>query len=134
MARPTLTPPVRTKLARALVAFTLICAIGGQWTILQSIAWVGMVVCYSQNATLAAALQKTFDGEHPCRLCLVIREGKKSERQQTFLKVESKLDLSLADETTLLDAPTTTSVLAAVISVPLPSPFEPPPTPPPRPA
>ena len=87
---PTIATAVRTKLGHTLIAFTLICAIGGHWAILQSVAWVGMVINYSQDSSLTVALQKTFDGEHPCKLCKVVRAGKKSEQKEASLKVETK--------------------------------------------
>ena len=47
-----------------------------------------MVISYSQNATLTEALEKTFDGKHPCPLCKKIAESKRSEK-----KSDSDLDL-----------------------------------------
>jgi len=44
---------------------------------MQCVAWAGMVVSYSQESTVAEAVEKTFDGEHPCPLCLAIREAEK---------------------------------------------------------
>ena len=90
-----------------------------------------MVINYSKNAPLSEALQKTFDGQHPCQLCKVVAAGKKSERNQEFQKKVAKLDLLCA---------------AALLSVPSPCSFpvptteihfsplraEPPPGPPPR--
>ena len=86
---------MRAKFAKILVAFTLICAIGGHWAILQSVAWFGMVVSYSNDSTFGEALVKTFDGKHPCCLCKAVQEGQKSERKQTLLKVETKFDRSI---------------------------------------
>ena len=61
-----------------LVALLQIC--GGHWVALQSLAWTEMLVKYSQQAQLAEAVAKTFDGQHPCALCRTIEQGKKSER------------------------------------------------------
>ena len=61
-----------------LVALLQIC--GGHWLALQSLAWTEMLVKYSQEAQLAEAVAKTFDGQHPCALCVSIEQGKKSER------------------------------------------------------
>ena len=79
-------------LFRIAVAGALICAIGGHWALLQSIAWTGMVITYARNAPLKEALEKTFDGKHPCKLCRVVAEGKKSQDRQELQKVETKLD------------------------------------------
>ena len=61
-----------------VVALLQIC--GGHWLALQSLAWTGMLVKYSHEAQLAEAVAKTFDGQHPCALCVSIEQGKKSER------------------------------------------------------
>jgi hypothetical protein len=86
-------PNVRTKLAQLLIAFALVTAVGGHWAILQSVAWLGMVVTYSQDAPFVVALEKTFDGEHPCSLCKAVASGKKTEKRQAAKKSETKLDL-----------------------------------------
>ena len=78
------------------------------------------------------ALAKTFDGEHPCKLCKVVREGKKSEQKQASLKVETKLDFWLARASALLDAPATFVVLSAAEPDAVQARPESPPTPPPR--
>ena len=86
---------MRAKIAQILTVMVLVCAIGGYWAILQSVAWVGMAVNYSQNSTLKEALVKTFDGKHPCKLCKVVQEGKRSEKKQEAQKLDSKLDFFL---------------------------------------
>jgi hypothetical protein len=82
------------RLTQLLVALALIAAVGGHWAVLQSVAWVGMAVNYSQDASLAVALKKTFDGEHPCRLCVAVKEGKQQEKKREVFKVETRLDLA----------------------------------------
>ncbi|MBI3416429.1 MAG: hypothetical protein HY043_14130 [Verrucomicrobia bacterium] len=79
-----------------LVVGALVMSIGAHWAALQSVAWVGMVISYSQNSTLTEAVQKTFDGQHPCKLCKFVSEGKKSEHKQTVVKTETKLDFFFA--------------------------------------
>lgn len=93
---PMLATSVRAKVAQLMVVFTLIVTIGGHWAILQSAAWVGMAVSYAHDAPLADALSKTFDGRHPCRICEAVRAGKNSEQKQNSLKVNGKLEWSLA--------------------------------------
>jgi len=122
---------VRKKMIQWLIAFLLTFAVGGHWAFLQSAAWLGMVVSYSQNAPFSIALENTFDGQHPCGLCKLVQEGKKSERQRGLLKAETKLNLLLAQARPWLLPPLPFSL----------SPTEPgvarirlesPPTPPPR--
>src|SRR6184192_2864605 len=79
---PTLWALVRAKFAQAFVVCALVFAIGAHWTLLQSIAWVGMAVSYTQNSTLKEALLKTFDGKHPCTLCKVVQQGKNAQKKQ----------------------------------------------------
>ena len=55
-----------------------------------------MVICYSQTDSFSAALEKTFDGEHPCKMCKLIKQGRKAEKEKPpMLKVETKFDLFL---------------------------------------
>ena len=84
---------VRAKIAKVLIVGALVCAIGGHWAVLQSVAWIGMFVKFSQSDSLKPALVKTFDGKHPCKLCLLIATGKKSEKKQETPKPSIKLDL-----------------------------------------
>jgi len=51
-------------------------SLGGHWALLQTSAWVGMIVQYSQRAGLKAGIAQTFDGEHPCSVCKAIQDGK----------------------------------------------------------
>lgn len=50
---------------------------GGPRGLLQCVAWAGMLVNYSQQGTVAEAVEMTFDGEHPCKLCLAIQGSEK---------------------------------------------------------
>ena len=122
---------MRAKIAQVLIVFPLVCAIGGHWAFLQSVAWLGMAVSYSQNAPLSEALRKTFDGQHPCKLCKVVREGKKSEHKQACLKVETKLDYCLVRAPSPLDSPPP-FVIHPGASDSRPLRADSPPTPPPR--
>jgi hypothetical protein len=62
------------------VAAVLILSLGLNWMSIQCIAWGYMVLKYSQNASWSNAINKTFDGQHPCQLCKIAQESKKSER------------------------------------------------------
>lgn len=114
-----------------LIVTSLILAIGGHWAILQSVAWVGMVVKYSESFPLQEALVKTFDGKHPCKICKVVKDGKKSEQKQSLLKVETKLDFWLVRRPVLLYPPTAFSVFTSEVAIAQIR-TESPPAPPPR--
>ena len=44
---------------------------------LQGVAWVKMLVTYSQTEGVQEGLKMTFDGEHPCEMCRMISQAKK---------------------------------------------------------
>lgn len=45
-----------------------------------------------QEYSFTEAVQRTFDGQHPCRLCSSITEGKKSEKKTEFTLQLKKLE------------------------------------------
>jgi hypothetical protein len=76
---------------RILSVVALAYLVGGHWAILQSIAWVGMVSQYSQHQDIGTALVQTFDGKHPCPLCLAIAKKRQTENRQVAQNVTGKL-------------------------------------------
>lgn len=79
-----------------LVVLTLIYVVGAHWFLLQSAAWVGMVVKFSQADSLEVALQKTFDGQHPCRICKIVKSGKAAGQTHELLKLETQFEFLAA--------------------------------------
>lgn len=79
-----------------LVAFTVSC--GGQWPVLQCIAWANMIREYSEMVPMTEAVQMTFSGHYPCALCKAIAEKKNSEQQKSFVlaKYDKKFLTSIA--------------------------------------
>jgi len=63
------------------IAVALFFGSGAQWLVLQSVAWTNMLITYSQDAPLSEAIQKTFDGKHPCHLCEHIRDAEKETKK-----------------------------------------------------
>jgi hypothetical protein len=128
-------PSFAQRMTRKLMQCSVVCAlvfsIGAHWPILQSVAWVGMAVSYSQTAPLKEALEKTFDGQHPCQLCDFVQTGKDAEKKQSAKKSQPRLDFWLN-----LDRPSLypLEIFSASVS-PTPliaSQSQAPPTPPPR--
>ena len=117
--------------SKLLVVLALVCSIGLHWAVLQSVAWVGMIVSYSQQGNLHEAIARTFDGKHPCQLCKIVNEGQKAEKSQKAVKAINKLDLcNLIPPSFVHPA---LRLLEASRFVHLQQPrFEPPPSPPPR--
>ncbi len=75
-----------------LIVSLLVIVIGAHWAVLQSAAWAGMLVSYSRGATVQEAWSKTFDGQHPCKLCKIVKTGQASEKKTDRLKLETKLE------------------------------------------
>ena len=75
----------------------LVFSLGLHWALLQTVAWAGMVISYSRDASLKQAVSMTFDGEHPCPLCKAIKKGQAEEKKQDGQQSRpgSKADLGL---------------------------------------
>ena len=85
--------PMRALFGIFFGALALLQILGGHWALLQTSAWIGMFVQYSQRDGLTAGLAQTFDGEHPCSVCKVIQDGKKQEEKKApLLQAELKRD------------------------------------------
>jgi hypothetical protein len=69
-------------------------------------AWLGMVVNYSQDGTVGEALVKTFDGKHPCALCKAIARGKQTEKKSEFPAGGKKFEFSYSATVFVFSAPT----------------------------
>ena len=113
------------------VAAALIIAVGGHWAVLQSVAWVSMAVTYSQTDTLEVALKKTFGGQHPCKLCIAVKEGKQEEQKQPGFKIETKLDFVCLQAVAYVHPALPFTLLSLSSNSALPR-TEAPPVPPPR--
>lgn len=122
---------VLTRLSKWLVVITLTLSLGAHWALLQTVAWVGMVITYSQDATVSEALNKTFDGKHPCKLCQAVKEGQKSEKKESALKVEIKKEFWNVAEISI-PCPPTSFVVLPTLSDSVLNRTETPPVPPPR--
>lgn len=71
-----------SRFARSVAAFAGIHILGGHWLALQLFAWMGMFAVNSRDAGFADAIGKTFDGKHPCPLCLAVDAGKQKEKEE----------------------------------------------------
>ena len=107
---------------------------GGQWMILQSVAWAKMIVDYSRHANLQTAIEQTFDGKHPCAMCRLIEAGRQSSQPaQHEIRTTRTPDNDVLFATILVvdcDLPDACAVAAVASSHPTRS--DPPPVPPPR--
>lgn len=55
---------------------------GGHYGVLQGIAWTKMLIDYSARDGLVEGARKTFDGQHPCRMCESIASAKQEENER----------------------------------------------------
>ena len=86
-------PKTFLHLSRWLLVAVLFVAIGGHWAVLQTVAWATMIVDYSKTAPLTEAVQKTFDGQHPCNICKGIQKSQQSEKKRNALELAKKIEL-----------------------------------------
>ena len=81
-----MTPTVFAGAAKLALVVMLMGSIGLHWALLQTVAWAGMIVTYThESSSLTTALERTFDGKHPCKICVVVEEGKKAEKHSDQL-------------------------------------------------
>ncbi len=73
---------MNSRFSKAVALIAGIHVLGGHWLALQMVAWMGMMAVNSRDADFAGALEKTFDGKHPCPLCCAVEAGKQKEKEQ----------------------------------------------------
>lgn len=61
-----------------------------------------MAYSFAQEDPLNVALMKTFDGQHPCSLCKVVKEGQQTESKKSALAADIKVDFFLDRQTAFL--------------------------------
>jgi hypothetical protein len=97
--------PMKSRLAVFLCVIAVFQLIGGHWAVLQATAWVGMLVKYSQSEGMEAGISKTFDGRHPCDLCLNIAKNKQTEKKQSSRIDVAKIYLVASAQRWVLQPP-----------------------------
>jgi hypothetical protein len=85
--------------ARWIVLGALFLSMGGHLPLLQSWAWVRMTTAFLQHDTLSHSIQKTFDGQNPCSLCLKVKKASRASGSLAAVQDEVSTD-SLAFSTT----------------------------------
>jgi hypothetical protein len=88
------------------LAFQVLCAIaalslsGVHYGVAQMWAWTTMVTERSVHGDFMEAVKSTFDGDHPCRICLRVQSESQKEQQrpqQKLLKEWKPLTGGLCD-------------------------------------
>lgn len=72
---------LRSSLLRLLALF-LFVLMPGPAVLLQQVAWINMLVSYTQERGLKRGVIETFDGNHPCKLCRKAAELRQQEQPQ----------------------------------------------------
>lgn len=117
--------------AHLLAVLAALQILGGHWVVVQSVAWVGMLVEYSQNGTWEEAVSKTFDGKHPCKLCSAVQRGSAEEKAPHSVDAAAKWEAVLG-ETWSISEPDFLWDNRCILSMHAPARSEAPGVPPPR--
>jgi hypothetical protein len=83
------------RLSQFFLIGALMVSMGGHLAILQTFAWGNMLVDYSNETSLADAVEKTFDGDHPCHLCKLVEESKNEDDKKPVLKSQMKMEMAV---------------------------------------
>lgn len=124
------------RIGKIFVVTAVIFSIGLHWNFLQVVAWGSMLVRYAQDASLSEAVEKTFDGEHPCCMCKAIAQARAEsagDGQAKIVPAGKPADFKCAPERVALLHPLSFTLVSASIAraVGPPGLHTPPPTPPP---
>lgn len=82
------------------------------------VAWIGMFAVNSREGSLSSALEKTFDGKHPCPLCEAVESGRDQERNDVLVDSSNKVNAVLFVESTLPPVPSSDLVFFAGTAIP----------------
>ena len=119
------------RIGHVLLIVAVLAATGTHWLVLQSVAWTSMLADNLRSSSLAQAVERTFDGRHPCSLCRQIAQGKQDEKKSEVRSDWKKLEFSFSQSAFAFQAPSANRLFrpadegAAVLS-------RAPPVPPPR--
>jgi hypothetical protein len=90
---PCLVPVLRV----LLMSFLALRLLGGDFAVLQVVAWTGMIVTRTAGQGVTAAVVSTFDGQHPCPLCTALDSARSQEQKDTPLPDGLVAKLKLKD-------------------------------------
>jgi hypothetical protein len=103
-------------LGNFLLVLALLGATGGHWAVLQTVAWADMLATNLQNDSFGTALNKTFDGKNPCKLCKGISAGKEAQKETEIPLQLKKLEFISACPVFVIVAPNDFRLLSELIS------------------
>jgi hypothetical protein len=93
------------RVARWAMIVAMLATTGAHWALLQSVAWTEMLTQNLHSSSLHVAIQKTFDGKHPCAMCKAVASGQKSDQKPQFSFQSQKLEFPPLKKITVPTAP-----------------------------
>ena len=60
---------------RLVILASYLISIGMHTAVLQAVAWAKMTIDFARHETIEVSLEKTFDGRHPCPICVSLRKA-----------------------------------------------------------
>ncbi len=93
------------RIGNVLLLAALALTTGTNWAGLQSLAWMRMVLVYSEKAPLRIALKETFDGRHPCCLCKAIAAAQRTEKSNESVLQFKRLEFPPVPRDFVIAAP-----------------------------
>jgi len=122
---------VMRRFGNTLLIVALLANTGGHWALLQSVAWTTMLVEHLHSQSFSQSMEQTFDGRHPCPLCLAIKAAKNTEKKTFLTLTTQKIEFPPLAPKFVLYSPASLEHLPTQ-DVFADSPTLVPPTPPPR--
>jgi hypothetical protein len=81
--------------SRYLLIVTWLVSMGGHLAMLQAVAWSNMLADFTARGSFTEAVNKTFDGQHPCAMCKAVKKSKSEDDKKPLLKSEMKMEVAL---------------------------------------
>jgi hypothetical protein len=123
---------VFTRIGHVMLIIALLGASGAHWAVLQSVAWAAMLADNARTDFPQAAIEKTFDGKHPCALCKQIAKARQTERKPEAQSELKGLEFVQPRVAVSVHSPSDFLLLAARASAAAQLLMQSPPVPPPR--
>ena len=96
----------RRLLGCVVMMAALFLSAGGHLALLQGVAWTTMVRDFSRTGSVTSAVEKTFDGKHPCPLCKKIASARAhEEKAPVTVKAEKKAELFVSTSSEIVPIP-----------------------------
>jgi hypothetical protein len=96
---------VFARCGKFMVVTALVLTTGLHWAALQTVAWTTMLASNLCDDSFSQAVDKTFDGMHPCCLCKAIAAARKSEKKSESVAPALKMEFPPMAEKTILIPP-----------------------------